>query len=238
MDRRLREIEYRPAVVLPLTLFVGYHVHIEFGPDEHFVNLAAADTSSLDVGAEGNHLLLKPKQAVGGTNLTILTNRRAYFFDYRAVSRPPRPDEAVYSIVFRYANSERSLGDPQHEASAIGASPARSRAPTNENYWYCGSASLRPIAASDDGLQLRLAFPPHAALPAVFIQESDGQEVLVNTNVEDDVVFVHRIAERLVLRRGREVGCVVNRAPEASVRRADTGTVDRGVDRATREVAK
>ncbi len=229
-DPRLRVIEYRPTLVVPLTVFVGYHVHFEFAADEFFVNLGAGDTSSFDVGAEGNHLLLKPKQANGGTNLTILTNRRAYFVDYRALARSPRADEAVYSIVFRYPEEVPPV--------AAGDRLDAPRPRLNQNYWYCGSPSLRPTAAADDGLQLRLTFAAHAPLPAVFVAEADGQEILVNTHVEDDEVVVHRLAERFVLRRGRQVGCVVDRATHPSLRRAGTGTIDPDVDRATRDLAR
>jgi type IV secretion system protein VirB9 len=233
-DPRLRVIDYRPTLVLPLTAFVGYHVHFEFAPDEYFVSLGAGDTSSLDVGAEGNHLLLKPKQPNAGTNLTILTNRRAYFVDYRALGRPPRADEAVYSIAFRYADAGSptvgaSTNSPSVEVMLGGVRPEQ-----NRDYWYCGSPSLRPIAAVDDGLQLRLTFAPHAELPAVFAAEPDGEESLVNTHVEDDSIVVHRLTERVVLRRGREVGCVVDRSTRQRERRAASGTIDEGIDRAVR----
>jgi type IV secretion system protein VirB9 len=237
-DPRLKVVDYRPTAVLPLTAFVGYHVHLEFAPGEYFVNLGAGDTSSLDVGAEGNHLLLKPKQPTGGTNLTILTNRRAYFVDYRALARAPRADEAVYSIVFRYSAAEASpdaVPGPRAPSDGLLDAP---RPELNRDYWYCGSPSLRPLTALDDGLQLRLTFAPHAELPAVFAAEPDGEEALVNTHVESDTIVVHRLADRLVLRRGREVGCVVNRSASLPGRRAASGTIDAGVDRETREVER
>lgn len=237
-DPRIRAVEYRPTLVLPLTVFVGYHVHLEFAADEYFVNLGAGDTSILDVGAEANHLLLKPKQPTAGTNLTILTNRRTYFIDYRALGRSPRSDEAVYSIVFRYSDA-----GPPANATTKGPATADSvleapRPPRNTNYWYCGSPALRPVSASDDGLQLRLTFAPHAAFPAVYAQEADGEEKLVNTHVENDAVVVHQLADRLVVRRGREVGCIVDRSGRGRARRAETGTIDAAVDRATREVPR
>ena len=236
-DPRLRVVDYSPTLILPLTAFVGYHVHFEFAPGEYFVNLGAGDTSNLDVGAEGNHLLLKPKRPNGGTNLTILTNRRAYFVDYRALGRPPRADEAVYSIVYRYSVDGPPDAAPNGPSSAevLLAAP---RPVLNRNYWYCGSPALRPVTAVDDGLQLRLTFAPHAELPAVFAAEPDGEETLVNTHVDDDSVVVHRRAARLVLRRGLEVGCVVDRSARLRERRASTGTIDAGVDRQTRDATR
>jgi len=40
---------------------------------------------------QDNHLFLKPKAAKVATNLTVLTNRRHYQFDYAAVSGIPPP---------------------------------------------------------------------------------------------------------------------------------------------------
>ena len=235
-DPRLKVVDYRPNVVLPLTAFIGYHVHLEFAPGEYFVNLGAGDTSAIDIGAEGNHLLLKPKQPSAGTNLTVLTNRRAYFIDYRALGRAPRPDEAVYSVVFRYADDQHAAPESSLQASSPEALLGAPRPALNTAYWYCGSPSLRPVAAADDGLQLRLTFAPHTELPAVFVAEPDGSETVVNTHVERDSVVVQRLAERLVLRRGLEVGCVVDRNTQRSERRAASGTIDPAVDRQTREV--
>jgi len=233
-DPRIRSVDYRPTLVLPLTVFVGYHVHFEFAPDEYFVNLGSGDTSIIDVGSEGNHLLLKPKQPTAGTNLTILTNRRTYFIDYRALGRSPRSDEAVYSIVFRYPDGHLAASAVTREPAPADSLLGAPRVPRNTDYWYCGNPALRPISASDDGLQLRLTFGPHAALPAVYAQEADGEETLVNSHVESDAVVVHQLAARLVLRRGREVGCVVDRSGRGHGRRAETGTIDEAVDRATR----
>lgn len=234
-ESRLRTIDYSPTAVLPLTGFVGYHIHFEFAPDERFVTLAAGDTAGLDVGAEANHLLLKPKRANVGTNLTILTNRRSYFIEFRALARPPLPGELVYSVTFRYPPSPNIAG----ASPAIGdGEPALAALPpaTNRNYWYCGSAELRPTSVDDDGLQTRLTFPPHADLPAIYAASPDGAESLVNSHVENDTVVVHRLSARLVLRRGALVGCVVNRSIDAPARRATSGTVRAGVERATREV--
>lgn len=235
-DPRVRSVDYEPNEVVPLTAFVGYHVHVEFGPDEQFVNLAAGDTAALEVGAEGNHLLLKPRAAAGPTNLTVLTNRRTYFFEYRALSRAPRADEAVYSIAFRY----RDARDLRLPAVATGGADADSqlqkpRPVANRDYWYCGHPALRPVTAADDGLQLRLTFAADAEWPAVYASEADGSESLVNFHVEGDAMIVHRLAARFVLRRGREVGCVVNRSSLAHGSRASSGTTDPEIRRELRE---
>lgn len=233
-DSRLRIAEFSPDRVLRLTGFVGYHIHLEFAPDERFVSLASGDTSGLEVAAEGNHLLLKPKTAIAGTNLTVLTSRRVYFIDFRSLARAPRASEAVYSVTFRYPPAETNVdsqpvtGIP--EAALVSLPPAR-----NRDYWYCGSSALRPLTVDDDGVQIRIRFRAETELPAIYIAEPDGSEALVNTHVEDGMLVVHRMAARLVLRRGRQVGCVVNRGREESHRRTGTGTLSGAVERSTRE---
>lgn len=230
-DPRLRIVDYDPSTVLTLTGFVGYHVHFEFAPGEHFVNLGAGDTASIDVGAEGNHLLLKPRQPSSGTNLTILTNRRAYVVDYRALARAPRPAEATYSVVFRYPGADAGAVSAGAADAALGVPrPVR-----NANYWFCGSASLRPIAAVDDGVQLRLTFAARTPLPAIYAAALDGAETLVNTHVEDDVLVVHELLPRFVVRRGNEVGCIVDRSDQPAGHQRARGTVDGRIERTTRE---
>ena len=236
-EPRLRTVEYRADSVIGLTAFVGYHIHLEFAPDERFVTLAAGDTAAIDVGAEGNHLMLKPKQANAGTNLTLLTNRRAYFIDYRALARAPRPDEAVYSVTFRYP-SDVTTTSPVSGARPPIAEAVTLPAAVNADYWYCGHPALRPSAADDDGIQVRLRFPARTELPAIYSAAEDGTESLVNSHVEDDTVIVHRLAERLVLRRGRLVGCVTNHSFPGATRRASSGTLRDSVERRTREIER
>ncbi len=229
-DARLKVLMFDPTAIITLTAFVGYHVHLEFAADEHFLGLGAGDTSVIDVGAEGNHLLLKPRSPNAGTNLTILTNRRAYYLDYRALARAPHPEEATYSIAFRYPDT-LPAPVPVAEQSPGGAHLDATPPAPNRDYWYCGSPAIRPVSAADDGLQLQLVFGPHAELPTIYVLGGDGAETLVNTHVEHDTIFVHRLASHLVLRRGKLVGCVVDHNSHVQARRAASGTVDAATQR-------
>ena len=234
-DARLKIVDFEPSSVLQLTGFVGYHIHFEFAPDERFVNLGAGDTAAVDVGAEANHLFLKPRAPGPGTNLTILTNRHTYFIDFRALARAPRADEAVYSVMYRYPQELPILAGGPGGSVSNTAGVALSRPVSNRNYWFCGSNALRPVYAADDGLQLHLKFPAQAELPAIYVQSNTGEETIVNSHVEGDTVVIHRLAKRFVLRRGNEVACVVDRGSAERQQRADSGTVDPEILRTTRE---
>lgn len=221
-DSRIREVLYDPNQVLKLEGVVGYHLHLELEEGESFVNLGAGDTAAVEVGAEGRHLMLKPKQETVATNLTLLTNKRVYTIEYTARrGRELRP--AVYVVRFRY---------PVVAAAAV-PEPEPPVAPRNLNYWACGAAELRPVEAFDDGVQTHLRFPARAEWPAIFVASADGSEGLVNFHVEGDVAIIHRIARRLVLRRGDSVACVENRAFDGGGRSLPSGTVAAEVERVT-----
>jgi type IV secretion system protein VirB9 len=206
-DARLRVVTYRADEVVRLVAHVGYQIDLEFAPGERFVNLAAGDTSAVDVGAIEHHVVLKPKVARGHTNLLIVTTERVYHFDYRIVPAEAQGEtRAMWAVRFSY---------PAPPAAAppapAGAQPARPAA-RNRAYAYCGHPALRPSHASDDGTHTRLAFGRNVSLPAIFVRSDEGEESLVNFHVEASGLIVHQVAPRLVLRRGRLVGCVVNQA--------------------------
>ena len=228
-DARLWTVRYDPDSVLSITALVGYHIDFEFAPNETFVNLGAGDTATVDVGAEGNHLFLKPKAVTRGTNLTVVTNRHTYHLDYRVERRREDvlPSEWVYAIRFTYPTPPPVLAPPPVDLT----NPST----RNTNYWICGDSSLAPTAAADDGVHTRLTFAPRTELPAVFVKSTDGAESLVNFHVEDGVVVIHRIAQKFVLRRGRLVACVENRAFDQNGVALSSGTVSPEAVRATRE---
>lgn len=230
-DARIRVAEYHADEVYRLPAYVGYQVHLEFEPGEAFVGLGAGDLEGLSFVATGHHLFLKPSAAAVVTNLTVVTDRRQYQFEYSSSARRPNPqlDEVIYSLRFSYPPS----GSPVAPALAAGVE-AR---PKNFEYGFCGARALQPSGAWDDGVQTTLTFPPRADLPAVFVRNPDGTESLVNVTVEADRLRVHRVAERLILRRGRQGGCLVNRASAGGGTRLESGTVAPEVVRRTREVA-
>ena len=111
-DARVREIEYREDQVVSLTGYVGYHIHLELAPGETFVALGAGDSAAVDVAAEGPHVMVKPKAARVATNLTLVSSRRVYHFEYRSYEAQPPFDSAIFALRFRYpvAPSTVTLG--------------------------------------------------------------------------------------------------------------------------------
>lgn len=235
VDPRIRVAPYSPQQVYQLVGYVGYEIDLEFAPGERFVGLAAGDMNAIAFKAQGNHLFLKPKAARVRTNLTVLTTRHPYEFDYSVLPGPPDPHtgEVIYALRFTYPPRPRTAA---HERGRIAAALAQGPLghPRNEDYWYCGAPALKPRAAWDDGVRTWIRFGARQPLPAIFVQNADGTESLVNFSVSRGVVVVQRVARRFVLRRGRLTGCIVNKAFHGGGERLKTGTVSPRVEREVR----
>lgn len=237
LDPRIRDAVYEEAQVFRLHGFVGYQIDLQFEPGETFLGLGAGDMEGLSFVGQENHLFIKPKAAKVTTNLTVLTNRRHYHFDYSATSQKPADDDAIYSLRFTYPDAavkKAAETDARRLGEQLGS--AASRRPRNIDYWYCGDRSLRPSAASDDGVHTRLTFAANAELPAIFVGNADNSESLLNFSVDAGDVVIHRVAQRFILRRGKLTGCVVNRGYAGAGQRLESGTIDPNVERAVQGV--
>lgn len=232
-DPRIRVVPYTADEVYRLKGYTGYQIDLEFEAGESFVGLGAGDLDSIAFAAQDNHLFLKPRAPVVRTNLTVLTNRRTYQFDYNSTDHHPEPEsgEVIYALRFQYAPPLVERHAERNEQQLAQGTAARWR---NRNYLYCGSRELKPEAAFDDGVQTRLRFGARQELPAIFLRNGDGSESLVNFSVDAGEVVVQRVARQFVLRRGKLHGCILNQGFSGSGEQLTTGTVSSEVVRRTR----
>jgi type IV secretion system protein VirB9 len=234
-DPRIRTVAYAADEVYRLKGYVGYQIDLEFDSDEIFVGLGSGDLEGLTFTAEGNHLFLKPRSGGVDTNLTVLTNRRTYHFDY--ISSEHLSDAVAGDVIYvmRFAYPQR-----QSEQTALAleqrlATAAETRG-HNRNYSYRGSPELKPVAAWDDGVEMRLRFASQQELPAVFVSNDDGSESLLNFSIDSGEVVVQRVARHFVVRRGRLRGCIFNQGFTGGGERLESGTVAPSVERVTKGV--
>lgn len=238
VDSRIRVAPYSAEQVYQLYGYVGYQIDIEFGGDEEFAGLAAGDMDGISFQARGNHLFLKPRVARVHTNLTVLTNRRQYEFEYSVLPGPPDVTlgEVIFALRFTYLETRRqSVAAVAAKQIAGALARASQDRPRNYDYWYCGRPELKPLAAWDDGVRTWFRFGARAELPAIFVQSDDGTESLVNFSVSQGDIVVQRIARRFVLRRGRITGCIINKTFTGGGERLTSHTVSSAVQRVTRQ---
>lgn len=237
VDPRVREVVFDKDDVIRLIGYEGYQTHLKLADDEEFVGIGAGDTGGLDITAEGNDTWIKPKASLVRTNFDLKTNKRVYHFDYESrKSLPKNRNSMIYSITFRYpeeeANQRTTLTDQERLRRKLKASGAA----INRDYWYCGNPSMKPVEAYDDGMQTHVKFSAYAEFPAIFVENEDQTEALINFHIDPDngEVVIHRIGRRFVLRRGDLVGCIENRQFTGGGKRTTSGTVNRDVIRETK----
>ena len=234
IDSRIRTAFYSADEVYKLYGFVGYAIELIFEDGEQFAGTGGGDLESVTIDAHGSSVLIKPHAEVVATNLVVFTDRRAYRFDYTALARPPNrtSDEVIYAVRFTYPPPPRTAtGEDPQVVVARELAAASAVRPRNTDYWYCGRSSLKPSAASDDGVQTRITFGDRSEIPAIFVRNEDGSESLLNFSMDAGDVVIHRLAPRFILRRGRLTGCIVNKGFSGAGLRLDTGTVSPQVER-------
>ncbi len=230
-DGRIRFASYSADEVYRLTGVVGYAIELVFEEGERFAGQGGGDLEGVSIDAHDHYVLLKPRAAVVATNLVIYTDRRAYRFDYSVAEQASR-DEMIYALKFQYAAMAGGPTPAQQVDQRLAVTGGVR--PQNTDYWYCGHPALRPVATADDGVHTRISFGDRAELPALFVLNEDGSESLLNFSMDGGDVVIHRVAPRLVLRRGRLTGCIVNKGYAGSGARLESGTVSPAVERGGR----
>jgi len=239
VDPRIRTAVYNANEVYRVYGNVGYHLDLEFEPDETFESLSGGDLEGLTYSAHGNVLTLKPKVAYTEMNLAVTTNKHRYYFEYSVSAHRPDPAAApvMYTVRFTYPPAHTS-GDglTDEQRLQLELAKARQNRPRNTDYWFCGDKAVKPTAASDDGIQTRLTFAARSELPALFVRNDDGTESLLNFSIDEGDVLIHRVAARFIVRRGRLTGCIVNKGFAGGGDILKSGTVAPDVTRERKDV--
>jgi type IV secretion system protein VirB9 len=80
-DNRVKTYVYNENEVYPLVIYYGYQTSIEFAKGEEVSTISMGDSYSWQINPVGRRLFIKPFEENMHTNMTIITNKRAYQFD-------------------------------------------------------------------------------------------------------------------------------------------------------------
>lgn len=214
-DFRVKTVDYNPADVVKIIGHFGYEVNIVFAEGEHVLpkGVYMGDSQAWQFGTLHNHIFVKPVEDFGATNMTVLTNKRHYTFELSSHQKKVQKNEDMYfQVKFRYPQDEadkRALAAREEETKRR---LSEKTAPRNWNYMGCGSETITPDAAYDDGTFTYLKFAGNREIPAIFIVNEDGSESLINRHVDGDTVIIQTLGKKFVLRKGNSVACVTNEA--------------------------
>lgn len=102
-DNRVKTYIYNENEVYTLMIFYGYQTSIEFAKGEEVSTISMGDSYAWKVNSVGHRLFVKPLEDNMHTNMTIITNKRAYQFDLFSKKIDGKFDkELVYVMRFYY----------------------------------------------------------------------------------------------------------------------------------------
>ncbi|MEN1928637.1 TrbG/VirB9 family P-type conjugative transfer protein [Luteimonas sp. MJ250] len=212
--------EYVPDGVYPVRTALGITTQLELDPAEDILDFSTGFSTGWDLTRRGNVFYLRPRGADVDTNMLVRTQSHSYIFELKVVAsdwtslEQARRAGVQYRIAFSYP-ADASFAPPKEEVADLGQKAVLDKA---RNYHFDYDVSARraspwlvPMNVYDDGrfTYLRMgtqASLPTGSFPAVFARrQRDGEDFVVNTTVEGDVLVVHGTYPYLVVRHGRDV---------------------------------
>lgn len=153
-DSRIKTFVYNPNEVFTITTHYGYQSNIEFGEKETIDTVSVGDRVAWQIIPAGRRLFIRAMEENAHTNMTIVTNLRAYQFDLRSSSADAvfGSEELTYVVRFFYP------GDAGYDTALRDTELAPAPAPE--------LATAMPVAPPAATVSVA---PPRAAAPAVAI---------------------------------------------------------------------
>jgi len=251
-DSRVRFIDYQPYNITKIVGTLRSSVQIEFAADEEIAHVALGNSVAWEVAPAGNILFLKPRENQPVTNISVVTTRRdgstrSYQMELTVRDGSVEAGQNTYFYVkYRYPadEAERRKLETAARAQAAQAGEAdkvlalhEAYGPRNWRYSAQGTSALEPQAVYDNGKVTTFSFAGNQEMPAIYMENSDGSETLVPKSVENNLVLVHAISRKFILRRGGDVLCVFNEAYDRIGIDPDTNTTSPSVERVVKTQA-
>lgn len=106
-DSRIKTFVYNPNEVYTITTHYGYQSNIEFGPKEEIDTISVGDRVAWQITPAGRRLFIRAMEENARTNMTIVTNFRAYQFDLRSSTADAvfGSEELTYVVRFFYPSN-------------------------------------------------------------------------------------------------------------------------------------
>lgn len=245
-DSRVRFVNYQPFNITRIVGTLRSSVQVEFAADEVIAHVALGNSVAWEVAPAGNILFLKPRENQPVTNISVVTTRRdgstrSYQMELTVRDGSVAVGQNTYFYVkFRYPSDEEELRRQRAAARAL-ANHAKEAdnvlalheayGPRNWRYSAQGAQALEPQSVYDNGKVTTFAFVGNQEMPAIYVENSDGSESLVPKSVDGNLLMVHAISRKFILRRGKDVLCVFNEAYDRVGINPDTNTTSPSVER-------
>lgn len=207
-DSRVKTFVYNENEVYTILTQFGYQTNIEFGRGEEIQTISVGDRVSWQIIPAGRRLFIQTLNDSAATNLTVVTDRRAYQFDLQSTSHTRgNEDRLVYVARFYYPDEDWDQPQPVEAPAALLAPAAETQ--YNFNYTYSGPDAIAPVKIFDDGAMTYFQFPA-GQTPTIARVGADQYEVPVQARMQGGYHVVPGTAGQFALRSGDQVVCVFN----------------------------
>lgn len=216
VEPRFKTIPYSPNEVFKFTGHYGYQSVIEFEDGEEINTISVGDSIPWQFQPMGSRLFLKPMEQDAQTNMTIITDRRTYYFELHAEEVEDITNKNLtFALRFAYSDLEGPLIDGSSGGFAGEIVPDLTdpdvRARLNFNYSIVGADEIAPIRIFDDGEFTYFEFKNiNAELPAFYAVDGLGNESIINYRTSGSYIIVEKVIPVFTLRNGVYVMCVFN----------------------------
>lgn len=196
-DPRIQTVSYQANQVVLIEGVPGYQTTIELAPNEQIQSVAIGDSSAwqASIGKGGNRLYITPGTTGASTNMMVVTDARTYRFELTTLN--DNMGIAPFEVRFRYPEQPGWRDPHQPQDSVIGR--------TVGFYHLRGNRLLRPRTMSDDGARTSIDWPPDVALPAIFVIDEHGHELVANGNMRDGLYVIDNVYAHLIFRIDRYI---------------------------------
>ncbi|WP_218017315.1 TrbG/VirB9 family P-type conjugative transfer protein [Hydrogenophaga taeniospiralis] len=218
LAQEVRDVVYRPDQVVRVNTGLGIATQIEISAQEQIKDFGTGFSDGWELVRRDNIFYIRPKNVDVDTNMYIRTNMRSYLLDLRVSATKWRTLEEAksagvfYKVRFVYGSDEPDKASSMAAVNAV-LSPSPSGLNSQNNYHlnYDYStvredSTIVPTRVYDNQQFTYIHLPPMANFPAVFGRhERAGEEFLVNTKSEKNVMVVLGVYPYLVMRLGNDV---------------------------------
>ncbi len=196
-DPRIQTVEYNPAQIVRLSVAPGVQTLVELAPGETIQTIGVGDSAAWQVsaGKRGDFFFVKNVSASAITNMSVVTAGRVYNFELA----PPGGygETSAYHVKVIYPAPSRGTATVNIEPSF--------------EYSLSGAKAIRPASVYQEGMRTIIEWPEDVALPGIFMIEN-GNEALVNGEMQDGRFVIPGTPEKLVFRLDRKTAYATRKA--------------------------
>ncbi|MGL4767993.1 MAG: TrbG/VirB9 family P-type conjugative transfer protein [Formosimonas sp.] len=214
----LRVYQYVDNGTYPVQTALGVVTQIEISPREQVKDFSSGLSNGWELVRRDNVFYVKPKDTGVDTNFIVRTAAHNYIFELKVVSSNWKSLDQVkdvganYKVAFTYPEgTEFSAPDNSDSGFSINYDSNKKYHISYDVAAERGEDWLVPLRVYDDGKFTYVHMKSNEGLPTGTFptvygrKESSGEEFLVNTSVEGNVIVVHGVYSIMVLRHGDNV---------------------------------